>query len=81
MTVQVLRTAKSHLLQCATGEAVLRVGRTDLCHESTLIQNIYLNEQYHDSLLSYLRHQQYDEPLFIQVSTRQHYQLFSHSPY
>ncbi|XP_067936897.1 E3 ubiquitin-protein ligase rnf213-alpha-like [Watersipora subatra] len=51
---QVLKRAKFHLLQCATGEAVLRLEKTQLNREAKRIQEIYMKEQHHETLLQYL---------------------------
>jgi len=44
------------MLQCATGESVLRLKKTKLASEARKIQNIYMEEQYHETLLQYLQH-------------------------
>ena len=68
--VQVYERAKYHLLQCATGESVLRLDKTELHSEAKSLQEIYLTEQHHETLHNYLRvylgDQGYD-PLFLQV--------------
>ena len=62
--------AKYHLLQCATGESVLRLDKTELSMEAMKIQNIYMKRQKHENLHEYLDHAIFDayQPLYIQVS-------------
>lgn len=52
--LQVLDRAKFHLLQCATKESVLRLDRTMLRDEAPHLQRIYMEEQKHEDLFSYL---------------------------
>ena len=72
--VQVYERAKYHLLQCATGESVLRLDKTELHSEAKSLQEIYLTEQHHETLHNYLVNQlpvyvgdQGYDPLFLQV--------------
>ena len=62
--------AKYHLLQCATGESVLRLDKTELSMEAMKIQDIYMKKQKHENLHEYLHHAISDtyQPLYIQVS-------------
>ena len=58
------------MLMCSTGEAVMRLDRTDLDRDAKRLQEIYLHEQYHETLLQYLENELYhsgDQSLFIQV--------------
>ena len=67
---RVLERAKFHLMQCATGEAVLRLDKTRLAREALELQRIYMKDQHHESLLDYLQHelgQGWDNSTFIQV--------------
>lgn len=63
------------MLLCSTGEAVMRLDRTDLAHDARRLQDIYLHDQYHETMLQYLQnqlHQCGQNSLFMQV--RQAYQ-------
>jgi hypothetical protein len=42
------------MLQCATNESVLRLDKTALEAEASLVQKIYTEEQCHDNLFAYL---------------------------
>ena len=58
------------MLLCATGEAVMRLDRTELSDEAKRNQEIYLHDQYHETLLQYLENEFYhcdEHSLFIQV--------------
>jgi len=71
MFPQLLECAKYHLLQCATGESVLRLNKTQLASEAKQIQNTYMEEQYHETLLQYLQHvipMAGDSSIFLQVA-------------
>ena len=46
--------AKRQLVQCATGESVLRLDKTVLKNEAAEIQKMYIFEQTHETLLEYL---------------------------
>ena len=48
----------------------MRLDRTELAHESKSIQELYLHQQYHETLLQYLGNELSlcdDQSLFIQV--------------
>ena len=67
---RVLERAKFHLMQCATGEAVLRLDKTRLARDALELQRIYMKDQHHESLLDYLQHELgtgWDNSTFIQV--------------
>jgi len=67
----VFERAKFHLLQCATGESVLRLDKTMLEFEAKKIQSMYMTEQYHETLQQYLTHlmsAESDSSVYIQVS-------------
>ncbi|KAF6041607.1 hypothetical protein EB796_000120 [Bugula neritina] len=51
---EVLERSKFYMLQCATGEAVLRLDRTCLKTEAGQIQDVYMTQQSHESLIQYL---------------------------
>lgn len=58
------------MLQCATGESVLRLEKTELAHEAYAIQKVYMHDQYHETLLQYLEHElpkAGEQSLYIQV--------------
>jgi len=59
------------MLQCATGEAVLRLDRTCLKAEAGQIQDVYMTQQSHESLIQYLSQEvnlTSSTNLYIQVS-------------
>ncbi|KAF6032077.1 hypothetical protein EB796_009577 [Bugula neritina] len=69
---QVFERAKFHLLQCATGESVLRLDKTMLEFEAKKIQSMYMTEQYHETLQQYLTHlmsAESDSSVYIQVTS------------
>lgn len=53
MNFQVLESAKSILLQCATPDSLIRLSkstRTDLAYDAEKLQNQYFIEQHHSDL-------------------------------
>ena len=58
------------MLLCATAESVLRLDRTQLVHEASGLQKMYLHDYYHESLLQYLENElskRGDQSSFTQV--------------
>ncbi|XP_067937583.1 E3 ubiquitin-protein ligase rnf213-alpha-like [Watersipora subatra] len=70
---QVVKRAKQHLLQIATGESVLRLDRTRLFMETKWVEKVYMEEQQHENLFQYLKHHMStldsDQSSFIQVTS------------
>lgn len=59
-------------MQCVTGEAVLRLDRSRLSSDKMEIQEVYMEEQSHESLLQYYLHHMKNEQeqLYIQVTAK-----------
>ena len=71
--IQVHERSKYYMLLCATAESVLRLDRTQLVHEASGLQKMYLHDYYHESLLQYLENEFSiceNRSLFIQVSVK-----------
>jgi len=67
----VIDQSKRLMLQCATGESVLRLSKTRLSgEEAEKVKKIYTEEQHHESLLQFLQNewkQTSKLPQFLQV--------------
>jgi len=68
------------MLQCATGESVLRLSKTRLSggEEAVKVQKIYTEEQHHESLLQFLQNewkQTSKLPQFLQVGKILYYHM------
>lgn len=69
-TSKILEKAKEHVMQCVTGEAVLRLNRTELSRQATKLRDIYITRQSHETLYEYYKDMisSEQESQFIQVS-------------
>ena len=53
---QILNLSKYLLLQTASPDAIVRLERTDLADEKKEIEQIYFEQQYHNSIEDFLVH-------------------------